>query len=60
MQDKTEADAKMRLSALQGLRPNLTLSLAAEEDAIKNSGVKGWNEFLRMKEKERFQKRVSR
>jgi len=48
--DKTVKDAEIRLNTLNGMRPNLSNALAAEEDAIKYNGVKGWNEYLRKQE----------
>ena len=52
--EKTQKDAEMRFNALNGLRPNLSNALAAEQDSIQNYGVKGWSEYLQKQLKRRL------
>lgn len=58
--EKTLKDAEMRLNAINGMRPNLSNALAAEEDAIKYNGVKGWNEYLHKQAQRRLKNSNSR
>ena len=49
--EKTAADMKIRLNQLRGMRPNLSLRLSAELDAIQNYGLEGWLDFLKRRTK---------